>query len=63
MKDKHWSIEQRSKVGTPIICLNTGERFYSIREAARVTKCDRANISRVLKGVYKKTRGLTFIYE
>jgi group I intron endonuclease len=62
MKDKHWTIEQRANVGTAIICVNTGEKFYSIREAARVTGCDRSNISRVLKGVYRTTRGLAFEY-
>lgn len=63
MKGKHWTIEQRSKVGKAIVCNETGEKFYSIRDAARKTGCDRANISRVLKGVYKQTKGLSFSYE
>lgn len=63
MKGKHWSIEQRSAVGTPIICTTTGEEYYSIRDASRSTGCDRANISRVLKGEYKQTRGLKFEYK
>lgn len=63
MKGKHWSIEQRSAVGMPIICTTTGEEFYSIRDASRSTGCDRANIARVLKGEYKQTRGLKFEYK
>lgn len=62
MKGKHWSIEQKANVGTAVLCVNTGERFYSIREASRKTGCDRANISRVLKGKYKQTGGMTFEY-
>ena len=63
MKDKHWTIEQRAKVGKAIICVETGEKFYSIREATRKTGCDRSNIQRVLKGEYKQTRGYSFIYD
>lgn len=62
MKNKHWSIEQRAKVGTPIICIDTNELFYSIRDASRKTGCDRANIIRVLNGIYKQTGGLHFEY-
>lgn len=62
MKGKHWTIEQKANVGTAIICLNTGEAFYSIREAARKTGCDRRNITRVLKGKYKQTGGYSFEY-
>ena len=63
MKGKHWSVKQRSAVGTPIICTTTGEEFYSIRDASRSTGCDRANIARVLKGEYKQTRWLKFEYK
>jgi len=63
MKNKHWTLEQKANVGTPIICKNTGERFYSIREAMRKTGCDRANITRVLNGVYRQTKGLIFEYD
>lgn len=62
MKGKHWTDEQKANVGTAIICINTGEEFYSIRDASRKTKCDRANITRVLKGIYKQTGGMTFEY-
>ena len=60
MKGKHWSIEQRSNVGIPIICINTGEEFYSIREASRVTSCDRSNIAKVLKRNVQTDRGVVF---
>lgn len=63
MKGKHWTVEQRAKVGTPIICLNTGERFYSIREAARRTGLQRTGIRGVLGGKYKQTGGMIFEYE
>lgn len=63
MKGKHWTIEQKANVGTAIICINTGDIFYSIREAARKTKCDKSNIIKVLKGVYKQTGGMTFEYK
>lgn len=62
MKGKHWTKEQKSKVGERIRCVQTGAVFVSIREAARETCLDRANISRVLKGVYKQTGGLSFEY-
>jgi hypothetical protein len=62
MKGKHWTEEQKANVGTSIICVNTSEIFYSIREAARKTGCDRAAITKVLKGSYKQTGGLKFEY-
>ena len=37
MKDKHWSDEQRAKVGTKILCVETGEIFISSREVERKT--------------------------
>lgn len=63
MKGRHWSVEQRAAVGAAIVCVNTGEEFYSIREASRVTGCDRSNIARVLKGEYSQTRGVKFEYK
>ena len=62
MKGKHWTEEQKANVGTSIICVNTSEIVYSIREAARKTGCDRAAITKVLKGSYKQTGGLKFEY-
>ena len=62
MRGKHWSVEQRAKVGKAIVCKNTGKVYYSIREAARDTGADRANIGRVLKGIYKQTGGFIFEY-
>lgn len=63
MKGKHWSVEQRANVGTSIICNQTGQTFYSIREASRVLGVDRANIKRCLDGKYKQTNGFTFDYQ
>lgn len=62
MKGRHWSEEQRARVGEKIVCLDNGEEYYSIREASRKTGCDRANITRVLKGIYKQTGGMHFVY-
>lgn len=60
MKGKHWSAEQRARVGIHIICTDTGEIFYSIRDAAQKTGCQRRGIQRVLKGEYKCTGGMHF---
>lgn len=62
MKGRHWTEAQKSRVGKHIRCVQTGEIFISIREAARETGLDRANISRVLQGVYKQTGGMSFEY-
>lgn len=61
---KHTSPSGKgAAVGTSIVCVNTGEEFYSIREASRVTGCDRSAIAMVLKGKYSQTRGLKFEYK
>lgn len=62
MKGKHWTIEQRANVGTAILCVETGEHFYSIRDAERKTGLQRTGIMGVLKGKYKQTGGMTFEY-
>ena len=62
MKNKHWTDEQRARVGTPIICIETGAHFYSLKEAERQTGLDHSAISKVLKGVYKQTGGMHFEY-
>lgn len=63
MKDKHWSIEQRARVGTPIICLETKETFYSIKEAERQTGISKTSIMRCLKRENYKTKGFSFVYK
>lgn len=63
MKGKHWSEEQKARVGRHIICVDTGKHYSSIRQAALETGADRRNIVRVLQGVYKQTGGLHFEYE
>lgn len=62
-KGIYWSDEKKAKYGYQIVCVQTGERFCSIREAARKTGLDRANIARVLKGIYKQTGGMSFEYD
>lgn len=63
MKNKHWSEEQKARVGCHIVCIDTGKHYYSIRQAAQDTGANRANIARVLKGEYKQTGGLHFEYD
>ena len=60
MKGRHWTASQRARVGTPILCLDTNEVFYSMHEAARKTGLDRKAIVLCCKGVYKQTGGLHF---
>lgn len=62
MKGRHWTPEQRAKVGTAIVCVETGEKFYSIKDAERKTGLDHCAISKVLKGIYKQTGGMHFEY-
>lgn len=62
MKGKHWSESQRARVGTAIVCLETGEVFYSLHDAQRKTGIDRCAISKVIKGIYKQTGGMHFEY-
>lgn len=62
MKDKHWTEEQRAKVGIAIVCVETGEIFYSLKDAERKTGLDHCAISKVLKGTYKQTGGMHFEY-
>lgn len=63
MKGKHQTEKAKLKNAISIICINTDEKFYSIKEASRKTGCDKSNIIKVLKGIYKQTRGFIFEYE
>lgn len=44
----------------PVVCLNSGQVYGSIEEAARSTGAPPARISGVCRGVRKTTRGLSF---
>lgn len=46
-----------------IVCIDTGERFLGINEAARKLKLNRQNISSVIAGKLKTTGKLRFIKE
>ena len=63
MKGKHQTEKAKLKNAISIICINTNEKFYSIKEASRKTGCDKSNIIKVLKGIYKQTGGYSFSYE
>lgn len=49
-------------VSKPIQCIETGEVFKSVREAARKLNLHHQHICKVLKGKYKKTGNLSFKY-
>jgi hypothetical protein len=50
------------KLSKPIICVETGERFYGISECARQMNLYATSICKVLKGKIKQTGGYTFEY-
>jgi len=52
-----------NKRSIPIVCINTGETFASIADAAKILKIVRPNIIKVLKGKRKRVSGLTFKYK
>ena len=54
-------ISGREKLA--IVCIEDGKEFDSISEAARFYGAYRENIKKVLKGIYKQTKGLTFKYK
>lgn len=60
MKGRHQTEKAKLRNAKAIICVNTGEKFYSIREATRKTGCDRANIGRVLKRNLQTDKGVGF---
>lgn len=62
MKGRHQTEKAKLKNATAIICVETGEHFYSIRDAERKTGLQRTGIMGVLKGKYKQTGGMTFEY-
>lgn len=45
-----------------IVCLETGETYESINQAGRTLGIDPGNICKVLKGKFKHTNNLHFIY-
>lgn len=45
-----------------VMCVNTGEIFYKVSEAARVLGCDTSSILKVIKGKIKHAHGYVFEY-
>lgn len=45
-----------------VLCVNTGEIFSKVSEAARVLDCDESAVLKVVKGKHKHTHGYTFKY-
>lgn len=46
----------------PVVCVNTGEKFESIKQASVVKKISTVSIQKVLSGKLKSTKGLKFDY-
>lgn len=55
--------KNRKDLSKPVICLNTGEEFPSLNEAARRLDLFEISISRVCRGLRKSTGGLHFIFK
>lgn len=62
LKEYGITTKQKGQVGVPIICINDGKQFNSIMDAAKYYNVYRENIRKVLKGIYKHTNQLKFIY-
>lgn len=56
-------VSENSTVKRPIICITTGEKFSSIREAARKYDIEETHISRVCRGKRKSCKGYSFVYD
>lgn len=54
--------ESKRQYFKPIICIETGQIFESIREAGKFLNIDRTCISRVLNGLQKTASSYTFKY-
>lgn len=48
----------RDTLGKQVVCLNTGQIYSGVREAARDKGCDHRGIGRVCSGEYKQYKGL-----
>ena len=66
---KNHTDETREKMRTAkrknvraVVCLDTGEVFITLREAARQTGINATNISRCCQGVYKQVNGYRWKY-
>lgn len=56
---QHMTDRRRQKI--PIICIESGQEFSSMREAAAVLKISQGNIGMFFKGIRKNVNGYTFI--
>ena len=56
-------IQKPGRKSVKIICINDGNEFNSINDAARKYGVFRENIRKVLKGKYKHTNNLVFKYK
>ena len=66
-KGKQWSDEKKlenamKQKRTPVICVETNQRYYSVSEAQRQTGIDISSIARACKGIYEKAGGFHWKY-
>lgn len=62
MKGKHLTEEQRKKNGKEIVCVETGQVFFSSHEAERQTGINHNHISRCCRGMAKTSGGFHWEY-
>lgn len=60
---RHHSDETKRILGKKVICIDTGEVFYTMEEAAKAKGIQKANIWKVCKGHRKTAGGLRWRYE
>ena len=54
--------KKTGRKGKPIICINTGDLYSSITEAAKDLKIYAGNITTVCQGKMRQTKGYAFRY-
>ena len=62
MYGRQQSEKGKTAQSRPIMCVETGIKYYGIREADRKTGITRANIWRALNGKQKTAGGFTWVY-
>lgn len=55
-------VRMAKSQGTPVMCVETGEIFYSQGECSRKMRLSQPAINMVLQGTRKHHKGFTFIY-
>jgi plasmid maintenance system antidote protein VapI len=58
-----WYVKVKLFAKKAVICITTGERYGSMKEAAQAMNCSASGISKCCRGVQKTTAKLQFKYE